>query len=68
MTGCRNENAAKPSLDATWEQQVSGRSTIELTESQILQEIPQVQFVQQSCSHASGRAASGADGVKQQKP
>ena len=36
-------------------------------ESQIVQEIPQVQFVQQGCRHASGSAASGADGVEQQK-
>ena len=35
--------------------------------SQILQEIPQVQLVQQGCPHASGSAASGADGVEQQK-
>ena len=32
-----------------------------------VQEIPQVQFVQQCCRHASGSAASGADGVEQQK-
>ena len=32
-------------------------------QSQIVQEIPQVQFVQQGCRHASGSAASGADGV-----
>ena len=36
-------------------------------QSQIVQEIPQVQFVQQGCWHASGSAASGADGVEQQK-
>ena len=32
-------------------------------QSQIVQMIPQVQFVQQGCRHASGNAASGADGV-----
>ena len=38
--------------------QVRGRD-----QSQIVQEIPQVQFVQQSFRHASGSAASGANGV-----
>ena len=37
-------------------------------QSQIVQEIPQVQFVQQGCRHASGSAASGANGVQQQRP
>ena len=37
-------------------------------QSQIVQEIPQVQFVQQGFRHASGSAASGADGVRQQRP
>ena len=32
-------------------------------QSQNVQVIPQVQFVQQSCRHASGSVASGADGV-----
>ena len=32
-------------------------------QSQIVQEITQVQFVQQGCRRASGSAASGADGV-----
>ena len=32
-------------------------------QSQILQELPQVQFVQQGCWHASGSAASEANGV-----
>ena len=36
-------------------------------QSQIVQEIPQVLFVQQGCRHASGSAAPGADGVEQQK-
>ena len=31
--------------------------------SQIVQEIPQVQFVHQGCRYASGSAASGAAGV-----
>ena len=37
-------------------------------QSQIVQVIPQVQFVRQGCRHVSGSAASGADGVQQQKP
>ena len=74
-------NHAKPSPDATWEQQVSGRSTMNQLDIhgsqwqgrgrdqiQIVQEIPQIQFVQQGCRHVSGNAASGADGVQQQKP